>query len=198
MANNVADYIHETSTGMKTLIKEFLNKRYYQVLRAINWRVVNEDYTIAVTSAAQDYELASDFGQEVSCIDSTNGKELSKMDYGELFQRYPNDVSTVGTVERYAIFRNDSGVLKVRFHYYPSASITVAMPYIVKPAEMGNDDSPVIPIANLLEIGSQADCYRYKRQFAKAQTYRITCVEKFSSTLISIIINYQNNKNNLF
>lgn len=60
---------------------------------------------------------------------------------------------------------------KVMFlHYNPSAVITIAMPYIISPAPMSDDDDyPVLDVADLIEIGAKADAWRYKRQFQKAQ-----------------------------
>lgn len=169
MKTNVGQRVQDTSADTASIIGKFLNRRMYQVLRAINWKYINEDYTISVTSAAQDYALASDFGKEVACVDTTNGIELANIDFGKLLSSFPDSFSSSGNVERYSVFVNDSGEKKVRFHYYPSASITVAMPYIVKPTEMSLDaDTPVIDISDLIEIGAEADAWRYKRQFQKA------------------------------
>ena len=66
MANNVANNIMASSdTSLKTLIKVWLNKRYMQVLRAINWEAINDDYTISLTAGTQDYDLPSDYNYSI-------------------------------------------------------------------------------------------------------------------------------------
>jgi hypothetical protein len=86
----------------------------------------------------------------------------------------------------------DAGAWTIRFHYYPAASITVALPYIIKPDELSDDDdTPLLPISNLLEIGAQADAYRYKNQFAKAQIFEAL----FSKELAEYIWEQENQPN---
>ncbi len=61
---------------------------------------------------------------------------------------------------------------KIRLHAVPTSVITIAAPYIIKPAPMVSDyDYPIIDIADGIELGAIADTWRYKRQFAKAGVF---------------------------
>lgn len=195
MKANVADRIKDTTSAMKTLIGEYLNRRMYQVLKATNWSYTNEDYTISVTSSAQDYALASDFGKEIACVDTTNGVELAATTLERMWSDYPSSITTSGDVQRYAVFTDDSGNKKVRFHYFPSASITVAMPYNVHPTEMsGDSDTPVIEISDVIELGAEADAWRYKGKFNKAAALEA----QFQGMLSDYIWSEANQPNKVF
>ena len=189
---NVGSEVQDTSAALQTLIKNWINRRYQQVMREINWNVINPDYTISVTSAAQDYELPTDFGKEISCVDTTNGVALTRVDMQRLWMDYPDSISESGTVSRYAIYRSDGKKDYIRFHYSPASSITVALPYIVKPADLSADsDTTIMPIEDLLEIGAIADAWRYKRQGAKANDYET----RFGIELQKFIWNQENQPN---
>jgi len=190
--DNVGAEVQDTSSTFETLIKNWVNRRYFQILRETNWNVINEDYTISVTSSAQDYALPSDFSKEIACTDTTNGRKLVRVDMQRLWLDYPDTISDSGTVERYAIFTKDDKSQYIRFHYYPSSSITVALPYIVKPTSLSSDsDTTILPIEDLLEIGAIADAWRYKRQFAKAIDYET----RFSVELQKFIWEQENQPN---
>lgn len=261
MKTNVGNRVQDTSTAFASLIETFINKRYFQVLRTINWNNYRLDYTFDSISGTQDYVLPDDFGKEISARDTTNGKELSPVQFDELVRYYPDEVDASGTIERYVIYDSpvkeqpssasvltivsssasdttqtilirgissagieiaesvtltgtsdalttnsftrikaisksasttgyitiDSNsaaktqavmapeVLESRYkicklHYVPNAVVTISMPYIIKPLPLIEDyDYPVIDIADLIELGAEADAWRYKRQGAKAQ-----------------------------
>lgn len=170
--DNVGYEVQDSSSAFEARIKVWINRRYFQIWREANLQVLNADYTISVTSAAQDYELPADFWKEVNCVDNTNDVELQKVDIQRLFTDYSGAVADSGAVERYAIFTSDDKKNYIKFHYKPDSSITVALPYIVKPTELSGDtDTTLAPIEDLLELGAIADAWRYKRQFAKAAEY---------------------------
>lgn len=63
-------------------------------------------------------------------------------------------------------------VMKIRFHYIPSAAATFDIPYYVKPYLLVNDlDVPLIDCADGIELGATAQAWAYKRQFAKSREY---------------------------
>ena len=190
--DHVGSEVQDTSAAFETLVKVWINRRYFQIWRETNCNVINADYTISVTSAAQDYELPTDFHKEVNCVDNTNGIELQKVDIQRLFTDYPGDVADTGAVERYAIYTSDDKKQYIKFHYAPSTSITVALPYIPKPTELSADsDTTLLPVEDLLELGAIADAWRYKRQFAKAAEYET----RFSIELQKFIWNQENDPN---
>lgn len=192
--DNVGYEVQDSSSAFEARIKVWINRRYFQIWREANLQVLNADYTISVTSSAQDYELPTDFWKEVNCIDTTNDVELSRTTIQQLFTDYPGAVSDTGTIERYAIFTSDDKKQYIKFHYYPSASATIALPYIVKPTELSSDsDTTLLPIEDLLELGAIADAWRYKRQFAKAAEYEA----RFSIELQKYIWSEENQPNEI-
>lgn len=100
---NVGAEVGDTSSSFGTLIGRFVNRRYTQVLRTVNFNNINTAHTISVTAGTSRYALPEDFKAEVACTDTTNDRELSAMTLSELYQIYP-DPSGSGTVERYCIF----------------------------------------------------------------------------------------------
>ncbi len=166
---NVGQCIQDTSTAMNGIIGRFVNRRYFQVLRSVNWEYLNEDYIQVTVAGTQDYNLPSDFHKELYVTDTTNNTNLKRLDFESLVRDHSSELSTSGYPERYVIFKSDDGNQKIRFHYIPNGAYTVAIPYIVKPTALSADtDKPVIDIEDLLEIGAEADAWRYKRQFQKA------------------------------
>lgn len=106
MKTNVGQKIQDTSASMATLIGTFLNKRYFQVLRAINWNNIDYDYTFNTVSGQQNYALPDDFGKEVAARDSTTGLQLSRVDYSDLVGNYPDSITDGGDVGRYTIYED--------------------------------------------------------------------------------------------
>ena len=178
---NVSTDIQDTTNTMQTIIGRYINRRYMQILRAINFEYVNEDYSISVTAGTSDYALPTDFKVELYAVDSTNGNNLTRIDYQDLSRDYENDLTTSGTVERYIIYRKDDNLEYVKFHYTPSTNITVKLPYIVTPTELSADaDEPILDLHDLIEIGATADAWRFKRQGGKAQQMELMFNQQFA------------------
>jgi hypothetical protein len=169
MQANIGNNVMDTSSGTASIIGTYINRRYYQILRQINWSYINEDYTVTTVAGTADYALASDFGKELYCRDNTNGHNISKVDLEGLSRQYATDLNTQGTVYRYAIFNSDDGSKYIRFHYTPNSIIVVDLPYIIKPTALSGTTSPVIDISDLIEIGATADTLRYKRKWQQAR-----------------------------
>lgn len=104
MKSNVATDIQDTTSGMKTIIGRYINKRYFQVLRKINWEDYNYDYSFTLSS--QDKPLPDDFYKPVYVVDTTNDKELPEVSMQFLAKNYPNTLYETGTVNRYAILED--------------------------------------------------------------------------------------------
>jgi len=171
---NVGNNVGDTSSTTLSLIGVYVNKRYFQALRSINWKYINEDYTIALVAGTQDYALASDYKTELYAVDITNGNELSRVDIEDFGRYYPGDLTTQGLPKRYAVFKSDDGSTYFRAHPVPSANSTVDFPYIAKPTALSADgDQPILDLEDLLEVGATADLYRRKREFAKAKDMEI-------------------------
>jgi len=208
MKTNVGNSVQDTSSTFATILGVYINKRYKQILRKINWNVINEDYTVSVVAGTQDYAMEDDFKTEVYAVDTTNKRELTRVDLQDLSKNYPGELTTSGTSLRYAIFTSDDGSKYLRLHFNPVANFTLALPYIINPSALSLDaDENVLDFEDLIELGATADAWRYKRQFSKAQAMDIL-FEKELSEYIFAQENQQNkvqmfnptvyNKNNLY
>ena len=264
MKNSIGAEVQDTTAAFATIIGRFINRRYFQILRAVNWKNLNDDYSFATVDGTQNYALPEDFGKEIACHDVTNSLQLAHYDLDELYRLYGNDLTTEGSVERYVIYEDavkaqpsaasvlalvsdsasDTAVtvlirgvadgaedyetvtltgttpvsttksyttvkavskstesvgkvtitsnagavtlaiisreyLKTRYkmiklHYVPTGVATINIPYIIKPLPLSqNYDYAVIDCADLIELGALADCWRFKRQFGKAQTMEL-------------------------
>jgi len=100
--SNAGSEVQDTSTSFATIIGRFINRRYFQILRTINWRNINDAYTFDTVVGTQRYVLPDDFGKEISCTDTTNSGELSKFQIDELYSTYKS-ITATGNIERYAI-----------------------------------------------------------------------------------------------
>lgn len=85
----------------------------------------------------------------------------------------------------------DYRVTCIRFHYVPSSSITILVPYKISPLPLNyNYDAPLLP-SDVIELGAVANIWRYKRQYAKAQEYE----RLFEKALMDLIWEQENNLN---
>lgn len=189
---NVGNNVGDTNTTTLSLIGVYVNKRYFQILRTINWNYINEDYQISLVGGTQDYALPSDYKTEVYAVDITNGNELARVSLEDLGRYYPGDLTTQGTPTKYAVFKSDDGSTYFRPHPVPSGVMTISFPYIVKPASLSADtDEPILDLEDLIEIGATADLYRRKREFAKAKDMEVL----FQQMLSDYIWEQTNQKN---
>lgn len=100
---NVGNEVIDTTDAFKTIIKEYINARYFQILRQINWQNINADYNFDTVAGQQNYPLPEDFGKPLSVRDATNGVELAETDLQELVRDFPDGIDDEGSVHRYAI-----------------------------------------------------------------------------------------------
>lgn len=103
MQTNVANEVQDSSTALKSIIKTYLNNRYFQVLRSINWDSVEPDFTISVVSGTSTYGLPQDFGKELACRDTTNSITLSKTSLEEIYRNSPEMTTDSGSASLYTI-----------------------------------------------------------------------------------------------
>jgi hypothetical protein len=285
MVTNVGTRVQDTTTPFATILKPLINKRYFQVLRVINWQNIRYDYTFDTVAGTQDYVLPDDFGKEISVRDTTNGLELGSYDYQKLVTDYPDEVEDSGSVARYIIteevvkeqptstsvvsmvssssadttqsilirgitggiettelvlltgtstnplahstnsYTRIKGISKsaittgsvtlttnsatvqlavlppkvtesrykiMKLHYVPTTTIEISVPYIIKPLPLvENNDYPTLDIADLIEMGAEADAWRYKRQGTKASA----CESLYEVELQRYIFDKENQPN---
>lgn len=101
---NVGTNIQDTSSGMATIIKVYINDIYRDLLRRANWQSYNPDYQITTVAGTRDYVLPSNFGKEKYVYDSSNLRYIPFIDFDSISEKYPALVNTQGTVDRYTIF----------------------------------------------------------------------------------------------
>jgi len=185
LQDNVGVNVQDTSTTFATILGVYINKRYQQILRKINWDYINEDYTVTTVSGTQNYTLPSDFKTELYVNDSTNSKNLDRVELQDLVKNYSGDLDTSGDIERYSIYNSDDGEKYIKFHYKPNEALTVGIPYIVKPAALSGTTENILDIEDLIELGATADAWRYKRQFNKAQAMDIMFEKELSEYIFA-------------
>jgi hypothetical protein len=99
---NVGGEIQDTSSAFATLVGKFVNRRYFQTLRSINWQNV-VPYSFATVAGTQRYVLPDDFSKEVSCTKDDVG--LTRTTLEKLYETY-GDITDSGIVERYVILED--------------------------------------------------------------------------------------------
>ena len=278
LKTNVGSEVHDSSSTFATIIGRFLNRRYFQVLRATNWENIYPDATLTMVSGTQNYVLPDDYYKPISVYDVTSSTPISVLTLGDLYRSYGSSIATSGSVERCAIYEDAvqaqptsasklaitgvaadtsqtiqirgiaggvevyetqtltgatavastntytritgisfdavrTGIVTVtsnsavvtnatiplavldtrfklmKFHYVPTTTDTINIPYIIKPSPLSQDyDYPVLDICDLIELGAISDCYKYKGQFQKSQTFELM----FTQGLAEFIFDQEN------
>jgi len=169
MKTNVGNNVQDTSTGTASIIGTYINKRYFQILRQINWTYINEDYTIAVVAGTQEYVLPTDLKSVFYAVDTTNGRELKEVNLQDVARYTPGKLTSQSSTYRYSIFNSDDGSKYIRLHNNPASAFSLSLPYIVKPAALSADsDTNILDIEDAIEVGATADTLRYKRKWRQA------------------------------
>ena len=279
LKDNIGAEIQDTGSDFATIIGRFINRRYFQILRATNWKNINTTHTLTMVSGTQNYVLPDDFYKPVSVHDVTNDLAIEVKELDDLYRYYGNEITDSGSVERCAIYEDavkaqptsssalafvsssasdtsitaqirgisdavetyetitingtstvntansytqikgisfskaregyitvtsNSGAVTnavipremmdtrfklAKFHYVPTATATINMPYIIKPFPLSQDyDYPLLDVSDLIELGAISDCLKYKRQYSKAQTYELM----FTQGLADYIFDQEN------
>lgn len=100
---NVGTNIQDTSTGTQSVIKNYVNDIYFDILKRINWQDIDDDYTFPTVADQQDYVLPTNFGKEVYVFNSSTNTEISPITMQELVRDYAGSLSLSGDVARYII-----------------------------------------------------------------------------------------------
>jgi hypothetical protein len=132
--------------------------------------------------------LPSDFGKEITCLDTTNSQEIPYIDIQDLYTDYASTVHSSGSFQRYTIADgvNEDGVRYkyLRPHYLPATAYAVNMPYTIKPLALASAGGyTTIPCEDIMVLGATAEAWRQKRQFAKAADFDLL-YEKGIQTLL--------------
>lgn len=109
MKANVGLELQDTSNAFATMIGKFLNRRYFQCLRYINWDAINPSYTLALVAGTQDYALPRDFGKAVYAVDATNNVTYPEVRFDDLAGD-PSSIYQQGGVGSYTIYESPVAV----------------------------------------------------------------------------------------
>ena len=118
--SNVGSEVQDTSTAFATIIGRFVNRRYFQILRATNWKQTNTAHTLTLVSGTQNYVLPNDFYKEVAVYDVTNGVDIPVIDLDEMYRYNGDTISSSGAVDSCAIY-SDAAIAQ------PSAASKLAI-----------------------------------------------------------------------
>lgn len=105
MKTNVGSEVQDTTSTFATIIGRFINRRYFQILRTINWDNINWDYTFNTVAGQQKYALPADFGKEMSVTDTTNQIPLIHEPLQNLYENL-GTLSTQGNPQSYDIIED--------------------------------------------------------------------------------------------
>lgn len=100
---NIGTDIMDTSATMKVLIKRYVNTKYFELLRRINWLNINDHYSFDTVVGTQDYVLRDDFGKEKYVFDSTNKKDIGRMTREEWIDKFSEQETDQGAISKYLI-----------------------------------------------------------------------------------------------
>jgi hypothetical protein len=176
MKTNVGSFVQDTSTMFATLIGVWINDKYRDIARRCVWSaLIDDNYTIPITSSAAEYDLPSDFDREVFVANITDGEILQRYNEGGWWRLRGSSYSGAslpqgGNPRRYVILRESS---KIKFDPKPTSNKTIALPYQKSVTDLsGNTDTAVIKdIEYMLELGATAEALAYKKQYQKADYF---------------------------
>lgn len=105
MKSNVGLELQDTSNAFATMIGKFLNRRYFQCLRYINWGAINQGNTLSVASGTQDYVLPADFDKAVYVLDSSNNLTYEEVRFDDEASD-PSRIFQQGGADKYTIYES--------------------------------------------------------------------------------------------
>lgn len=109
MKANVGLELQDTSTSFNTLIGKWINRRYFQCLRYVNWDAINPSYSVTLVAGTQDYALPRDFGKAVYAVDATNNFTYEEVRFDDLAGN-PSGIYQQGGANKYTIYESPVAV----------------------------------------------------------------------------------------
>lgn len=198
---NVGNRVGDTSTTFASIIETYINQRYKDIFRRMNWNVLITDYVITATADTQDYTLPTSFGKELYVYDTVSVRNIPYLSLEKLEQEYQNELNNSGTVEYYSLFNSldstaasASRVKKMRFWRTPTTGTCFSVPYIVEPVDYSaSSDTAAFDCDLAIEYGATCDALMYKRQFSKADYYN----RLYEKEIQQLIWNHENQPNQI-
>lgn len=140
MKTNTGTMVQDTSSAFATIIGTFLNDKYRDVWRRIMWSdVVDFDYTFDTVDDQANYDLPSDFEEEIFLQNiNTGATPPNRKTIGQYWrdrgEEFSSDAMAKGTSSAYMILKeviNSSGqpLGVIKLDPPPDTAETWAMPY---------------------------------------------------------------------
>jgi hypothetical protein len=176
MKANVANMCEsDTSSSFATLAVRWLNDRYQDVWNRYNWSdAIKNDYTFVLVKSQVNYDLPSDFSNEINVFDITDGVKIDRYTerlwWEERGEAYQGGSITSGESIRYKILREKlnslgTGFGVIQFDPPPFNTHSIAMPYKRK-------------CAPLVEVTGTCTTDTANKVIASASTFITSGVEK--------------------
>lgn len=193
---NISNNVQDTSNEMKTLIGVYINNRYRDTLRRVNWEAVNLTYSFNTVAGQALYTMPSDFKKEIYAYNSTNTEELSRITLQEYVSNYrtnnvSNDVPNAYMIVDQVLATTNERYKLLKLVNTPADAYTIELPYTIEPTDLSGSVYPIISCEQALEYGATADAQRYKRQFAKAADYE----KMYEMAINTLVWDYNNQPN---
>lgn len=105
LVTNVCTECHDTSSSMREIVKTYVNRRYFDVLKRVNYEAINSGYSFNTVAGTSEYVLPDDFGKAVYVLDTTSNQTIDAVDsLRYISENYPAAISTTGLPKRYLIY----------------------------------------------------------------------------------------------
>lgn len=175
MTTNIGNLLQDLSGATATLIKVWINDAYQDAWARCMWSdLIDNDYTFESVVDQAEYDLESDFGEEIAVVDIANGHQLTRKGIKQWWKNYSNkydsDSLDSGNPTRYIILSEAS---KIRLDPPPDTAETYAMPYKKTVSDL-SADSDTSSISNLdayIEYRALSVGFAYKRKFATSDSW---------------------------
>ena len=104
MKSNVGNAIQDSSTPMLALIQNYINDRLKEIYSRMKLQgYIRADYSLTTTSGTEDYVLPQDFDTELTVLDTTNKRALTRIDIQQNVAGFSSQINDTGTTTHYLI-----------------------------------------------------------------------------------------------
>ena len=143
LVSRIGNNVQDTSAALGTLVLGWINEGYQDALSRCNWAaLVDDNYTFTAVVGTGEYDLPSDFEEEIVVVNATQGYNLKRYMIGSWWQEragaFQDGSIDNGTPRRYVILPEDTYLGQIKLDPAPDATDTFAMPYKKKAYDLLN------------------------------------------------------------
>jgi hypothetical protein len=168
MKTDVSEIVGDTSASFLTKIGKWINIRYRDSFRRYQWPHTFTNVTINTVAGTQSYDLPADFGEIVYVFDSTNQVPIERASENVNWA----NTGLTGNSAYYDVAEVNTSTSRrvLKLFYTPATTVALIVRYKKAYSPLSADsDAPIIDLCDEMERGAEADAWRAKRQFMKAQ-----------------------------